>query len=100
MQFGQIGVEALEHSVEIVGMDAASPLIDMVRDFMVLKSVHRFPTRGKEDVAGLNTPIPDAIVTAAHGQLPPFFAGTERFFDLLTLSDVEDGTGHAERVAS
>ena len=47
----------------------------------------------------MNVPIPDAVVTPAHGELPPFFAGTERIFALGTLGDVEDGPGHAERVA-
>ena len=80
-------------------MDATAPLIDMVRDFMVLEPAHRFPPRGKKHLACLNVPVRDAVVTATHGELPPFFAGSERFFDLLALGDVEDGPSDAEGVA-
>ena len=94
--FGQVGIDTLEHAAEIVGMDAASPLIDIVLDFMVIEPAHRFPTRGKEDVACLDVPIPDSVVAPAHGKVPPFFAGAERIFDPLPFGDVEGSASHAE----
>ena len=79
-------------------MDAASPFIDMVHDFMVLEPAHRFPSCGKVHVAGLNVPIPNPVVTASHGELPSFFACPERVFNLFAFGNVEDGAVHPDRV--
>jgi hypothetical protein len=66
---------------------------------MILEAAHGFPSRGKKDVAGLDIPIPDTIITASNGKLPPFFAGPKRIFNLPTFGNVKNGTGHADRTS-
>ncbi len=97
--FGEIGVECLQDAVEIIRVNSAPPFVEMVAQFVRGIASHRFPSCRKEHLAGLDMPIPDAVVASSDRQLPTFFAGRERFFHAFPMGDVETGPGHCQWMA-
>ena len=64
----QVGVQVGLQPRQIVGVDAVQPLVEAVGDLRLLVSQHRLPARRAVDAAGLDVPVPEAVVGAAGGQ--------------------------------
>ena len=87
---GDGGVEDLPETGEVLGVDAAQPLLEVVRDLVRRVAEHGLPALGEVDRVGLEIQVPDAVVAAAGGDQETVVLGRDPFLHLSHLGKLID----------
>ena len=86
--FAKVGFDSLLSERQIIGMYVISPCADIIRQFVLGVSKHALPTRREKTLICLDIPIPQTVVAAVYGKLPPLFADAQRLFNFFKLGDM------------
>ena len=88
----EVSLEARADAFLVLGVNAVQPLVGAVRDLVLLEAEHRLPPRRVVDPAGLEVPVPEAVVGPLGRHRVALFALVEGFVD---LPQVARGSGEA-----
>ena len=64
--------------LDVVGVDAAEPLVGLVADLALVVAEHRLPARREVDLVGAEVPVPQPVVGAAHRERVALLALAQR----------------------